>query len=188
MFGDRAENFYLFCIFRCSCILLPDDRGMKDYQTWAIIGAIVLLALIARILLGRSAGPLPYFSRGSLLTDGELAFYDVLRRGLPPGVAISMKVRLADVLDCPSAARQQGYFAKISQKHLDFVLYDVATTKILAAVELDDRSHERRDRRERDAFLEQAMAVAGVPLLRVPAAAWYDARQLRDLVGSAVAA
>ena len=95
-----------------------------------------------------------------------------------------MKVRLADVLDCSSAAKQQGYFAKVSQKHLDFVLYDVVTTRILAAIELDDRSHQRRDRQRRDQFLEEAMSTAGVSLLRSPAAAHYDSRKLRELMTS----
>lgn len=152
-------------------------------QTWIVVGGIIFIALLARILLGRSGGgALPYFSRETLLSDGELAFYEVLRWSIPEGVAISMKVRLADVLDCSSAARQQGYFAKVSQKHLDFVLYDVVTTRILAAVELDDRSHQRRDRQRRDQFLEEAMSTAGVSLLRIPAAAHYDARKLRELV------
>ncbi len=152
-------------------------------QTWIVVGGIIFIALLARILLSRSGGgALPYFSRETLLSDGELAFYEVLRWSIPEGVAISMKVRLADVLDCSSAARQQGYFAKVSQKHLDFVLYDVVTTRILAAVELDDRSHQRRDRQRRDQFLEEAMSTAGVSLLRIPAAAHYDTRKLRDLV------
>ena len=37
---------------------------------------------------------------------------------------------------------------------LDFVLYDCTDAKVVAAVELDDRSHDRRDRRERDEFVE----------------------------------
>lgn len=160
-----------------------DHTQVNDIQTWLLIAGIVLLAIFALIFLGRSGGgALPYFSRETLLSEGELAFYDVLRRSIPDGVAISMKVRLADVIDCSPAARQQGYFAKVSQKHLDFVLYDVVSTRILAGVELDDRSHQRPDRIRRDQFLEEAMSTAGIPLLRIPAAASYDARKLRELV------
>jgi very-short-patch-repair endonuclease len=35
-------------------------------------------------------------------------------------------------------------------------------------IELDDASHERSDRKDRDEFLERALKAAGVPLLRVP--------------------
>ena len=158
---------------------------VNDTQFWIVLAALVVLALIALIFLTRSApGALPYFSREKLLTDGELAFYTVLRQTLPSHMAISLKVRLADVLDCSSAARQQGYFAKVSQKHLDFVLYDITTTQILAAIELDDKTHQRRDRQNRDQFLNEAMATAGVKLLRIPAAAKYDARSIQSLISN----
>ena len=155
---------------------------MHDPSPWLYLAVPVLLAILLRILLGRSGGALPYFSKDFLLSKGEHAFYDVLRRSIPEGVGISMKVRLADVIGCSGADWKQGHGGRISQKHLDFVLYDLVSTRILAAVELDDRSHRRQDRIERDAFLEEAMEAASVPLLRVPAASTYDARSLRDLI------
>ena len=160
---------------------------MTQIPPWAWLATLAILVIVARILLGRSGpGELPYFSKDFLLSKGEHAFYDVLRRSIPEGVGISMKVRLADVIGCSGAAWKEGHGGRISQKHLDFVLYDVVSTQILAAVELDDQSHQRRDRQARDDFLEQALATAGVPLLRVPAASTYDARRLRDLVRSHV--
>jgi hypothetical protein len=66
-----------------------------------------------------------------------------------------------------------GYGRLIAQKHLDFVLIDPATTRIRAAIELDDRTHRLRVRRARDRFVEAAMRAAGVPLLRMPAAGVY---------------
>jgi hypothetical protein len=160
---------------------------MDHMQIGWILGGALLLALL--ILLSRGgARPLPYFSREFLLSNSERAFYTVLRQSIPQGIGICMKVRLADVLDCPSAAKQQGYFAKVSQKHLDFVLYDLVTTRILAGVELDDRSHEQPRRQARDHFVNQAMATAGIPLIRVPAAKTYDLRQIRLLLGSAMTA
>ena len=160
-----------------------DHTQVNDIQIGLLIAGIVLLAIFALIFLGGAGGAaLPYFSRETLLSEGERAFYDVLRTSIPDGVAISMKVRLADVIDCSPAARQKGYFAKVSQKHLDFVLYDVVSTRILAGVELDDRSHQRPDRIRRDQFLEEAMSTAGIPLLRIPAASSYDGRKLRELV------
>jgi hypothetical protein len=157
----------------------PYGHRMKDLPPWIWIAAPVVLLILLRILFSGGAGTLPYFSKDFLLTKGEHAFYDVLRRSLPEGVGISMKVRLADVIGCSGAAWKQGHGGRISQKHLDFVL---ASTAILAAVELDDKTHQRRDRQERDDFLEQAMAAAGVPLVRVPAAANYDARGLREML------
>jgi hypothetical protein len=163
---------------------------MKDFVPWLWVGGLILLAIVVRVILGRlgGGGGLPYFSKEFLLSKGELAFYDVLRRSVPPGIGISMKVRLADVIGCSGAAWKEGYGGKITQKHLDFVLFDIETTRIVAAVELDDRSHRRADRQERDGFLEQAMAAAGVRIVRVSAAASYDARRLRELIAPRVVA
>ena len=157
---------------------------MKSFTTWLCIGGLVLLAMLLRALLGRLGGGwgLPYVSKEFLLSKGELAFYEVLRRSVPSGVGIAMKVRLADVIGCSGAAWKEGYGGKITQKHLDFVLFDANSTRILSAIELDDRSHRRSDRVERDQFLDQAMAAAGVLLVRIPAAASYDPKRLRDLL------
>ena len=109
--------------------------------------------------------------RSAPLSPTELDFYKALERSLGGRDTVCMKVRLADVIECPRAVWHMGYGRLIAQKHLDFVLIDPATTRIRAAIELDDRSHTRLpDRRARDRFVEAAMRAAGVPLVRLPAA------------------
>ena len=150
------------------------------------LGLILLVAgfagLIAALgwLRRRSvAEALPYFSRQTLLSRGELAFYHALRQALPEGVAVSFKVRLSDLINCSGSAWKAGYGARISQKHIDFVIIDAGSTRILLAVELDDRTHRQSIRRERDAFVDRALEAAGVPILRVAAAAAYNPSALR---------
>ena len=51
---------------------------------------------------------------------------------------------------------------------------------------MNDRTHRRRDRRARDAFVDAALSAAGVPIVRVQAAASYDLGELlavRNLSG-----
>lgn len=38
------------------------------------------------------------------------------------------------------------------------------------AIELDEKSHQRKDRKDRDAFVDQVFQAAALPLLHVPAA------------------
>ena len=149
-------------------------------------GLLVVAWLTAwlRGLLGPP--PLPYFSKDRLLSKGELAFYRVLRQVLPQGVSASMKVRLSDVIGCTGDGWRSGFGAKISQKHVDFVLVDVVTTAIRLVIELDDRTHRLPDRQDRDTFVNRALAAAGVPILHVPAAAAYDPRALRGDVSAAL--
>src|SRR5205085_2182044 len=138
---------------------------------WVAVIVVVLVCVVLLIqqVAGRPDGRLPYVSREVLLSQGELAFFRVLRRSVPPDLLIAPKVRLADLIKCPASARKDGFPGRISQKHVDFVLFDAATAAITLVIELDDRSHQRPDRRDRDAFVDRALAAAGIPILHVPA-------------------
>jgi len=125
---------------------------------------------------------LPYRSRTFLLSKTEAAFFHSLRRVAGDQYVISMKVRLADVLRCSREGWREGYGNKIVQKHLDFVLCDSRTVRIVAAVELDDASHQRRDRVERDAFLDAAMKSADIPLIHIRAAMQYNVDELAGIL------
>jgi hypothetical protein len=122
---------------------------------------------------------LPYRSRSALLSRGELAFYRVLLEVVGGRFGISIKPRLADVVWCPPRLFRTGIGGRVSQKHLDFVLYDLGTTAVVLAIELDDRSHDRDGRQARDQFVDEVLELCGVALLRVRAARGYDWRELQ---------
>jgi very-short-patch-repair endonuclease len=65
---------------------------------------------------------------------------------------------------------------------VDFVLYDLKTARIIAAIELDDRSHQRPERQVRDAFFDEALSAAGVLLLRVRASSQYNPYAIRRYI------
>jgi hypothetical protein len=150
----------------------------------AIFFVALLVALLVKLFGGR--GPLPYFSQEFLVTRGEHVFYSALRRAVPDHLIICPKVRMCDLIGCSGEGWKAGYGAKISQKHIDFTLADADTTAIALAIELDDRSHRRPDRIERDEFVDRAFATAGIPMLRVPAAPAYDVRTLRKQIAELV--
>lgn len=114
-----------------------------------------------------------------LLTPAELAFHSVLEPLVRSSCAISTKVRLADLFSVTPGRGQQAAFNRISRKHIDFVLTEPATSRILCAIELDDSSHSRPDRIERDDFVNELFAAHGMPLLRVPFAWTYNVPGLR---------
>lgn len=128
----------------------------------------------------------PYRRRISLLSPGELAFFRVLRLAVEPSHWISIKVRLADVVQCPSQLWNQAPGRRLSQKHIDFVLYDYNTTRIVAAIELDDSSHDRPQRLARDQFIDQTLKATNTPLIRVRAASRYDAAGIRKAIKNAL--
>ncbi len=137
------------------------------YFIGAVVGAVFLIALWRLRPVRRWPRSMPYSRRAGLLSRGELAFYRVLLTAL--------------LVTVPFAVWQE-YGRPISGKHVDFVLADARTTAILLVIELDDRTHQQRDRRERDEFVDGVLGSAGVPLLRVKAAGSYDVGEVRRLV------
>lgn len=134
-----------------------------------------------------TAYPLPYVAREGLLSRGELVFFRVLRRAVANRYSISIKTRLADIIKCPDELWDTPHGRRLSQKHLDFILYDSWTSRIVTAIELDDRSHYRPERRIRDQFIEQALIAGGVALVRIRAAARYDADIISRQIAVAIA-
>ena len=124
---------------------------------------------------------LPYRRRDAMLSQGELAFYTVLRRALRGVFGISLKTRMVDLVMVPAELWDTPHGWKLSQKHVDFVLYDRQTTGIIAVVELDDRTHNSVDRRRRDQFLNRVLNSVKVPVFHIRAARFYDVAELRKL-------
>ena len=167
--------------------MMPSDVLSSPAVLVVIVVVAAILAVALRRAMRGGGGRLPYYSRRFLLSRGEMAFHRVLARALPPGLVICPKVRLADLINCDGDAWRRGYGGRISGKHVDFVLADAATLKIRIAIELDDRSHRRADRQERDAFVDRALEAAGIPIVRVAAAGQYEIRNLTHRLEEALA-
>lgn len=145
-------------------------------------GCLAFLLSFLGIKLGdgaRSSGEeLPYRRRDDFLSPAELSFYRVLAQVVSDRGVICPKVNLADIFFVVNPNEHRGARSKISQKHVDFLVCDPATMKPLFGVELDDSSHARADRQQRDALVNAVFEAAALPLVRVPARASYNLREL----------
>ena len=153
----------------------------------AILLALLLLAAVAAAL--RRGPDLPYVAADALLTPAERAFFGVLRQAAGRDFVLFAKVRLGDILQIERGVegkRRFAAFGRISSKHADFVLCDPRTFRVAVVIELDDRSHRLPARRQRDEFVDAALARAAVPLLRVAAARRYEVEALRAGVATAL--
>jgi hypothetical protein len=127
-----------------------------------------------------------YRKAPALLTAAERSFFGALEQAVNGKFRIMVKVRLADVLRPEKGLDRSAYTGalnRISRKHLDFVLCDPATLVIRAVVELDDGSHQRAARKERDRFLESALESAGIPLHRFSVQRGYKIKSIRNALG-----
>lgn len=120
----------------------------------------------------------PYRVRDDFLSTTELSFYRVLSLVVGTRAIIFTKVGLSDVFYVVRPNENQSYRNRIAQKHVDFVVCDTQTLKPLFAVELDDTSHQRTDRQERDAFVDQVFQSANLPLVHIPAQREYNVQEL----------
>ena len=166
-----------------------------------ILAIFLLVAIVAKALI-RSPAPkalLPnsptetfpevYEPYSSILTPAERSFFGVLEHALGEQQRLFAKVRLADVIrpaPNPSRSGYQSALNRITSKHVDFVLCDRATLKILAAIELDDKSHSGFERGFRDTFLAEALSSAGIPLVRFSARHSYSTNELRDKIAAMI--
>ena len=124
---------------------------------------------------------LPYQRNSVLLSAAERSFLGVLEQALGEGYRVCPKVRVADAISVrrklPRGEWQRA-FNRISSKHFDFVLCRSTDLEIACAVGLDDSTHQRNDRQERDMFLGEVCSVSSLPLLRFPA---KDAYTVSDI-------
>jgi very-short-patch-repair endonuclease len=126
-----------------------------------------------------------YKLRDDFLSPAEANLFRLLREVTADWALICPKVRLADLVYAPRQEHRQAAFNRVSRKHLDFVLCDAVTLRPAVAIELDDRSHERPDRRERDAFVDDVLARAGLPLVRISVQRSYDSHALAAMLAEA---
>ncbi|OGF64997.1 hypothetical protein A2Z53_01300 [Candidatus Giovannonibacteria bacterium RIFCSPHIGHO2_02_42_15] len=140
---------------------------------YIIIGIIVVIAIAIAVARGGFAdveekAKYRYNRKNFFLTRAEHECYDALVEAVGTEYRIFAQVHLPTLVD--HTVRGQDWraaLAHINRKSVDFVLCDKAYLSPKLAIELDDKSHERSDRQERDREVERILREAGVPLLRL---------------------
>ena len=135
-----------------------------------ILGAIACLAVYFQKKHNRPKKSLryQYKRKGRFFTPTELSCFDQLNGILGKDFYIFPQVHLSSLLDHRIVGQNfKAAFNHINGKSVDFVLCDKEHAFLPIAVELDDPSHEKIDRVERDAEVERMLDVAGLPLLRL---------------------
>ena len=135
--------------------------------------AIVLIVLVVLIAVKQKqshngeAGA-SYIRTPALFTPAERSFLGVLDLAAGNDFRVFGKVRVGDVLvprTGQDRSAHQTALNRINRKHFDFILCRPDDLTVLCAIELNDASHQRKDRQERDEFLNKACRSAGLPLI-----------------------
>ena len=139
----------------------------------AIFAALAIL-LVLWLLFGRRKPWLAHIRSKPLLTDNELEFFNRLTRALPR-YYVFPQVALGAIMDAnPDLPAKQRWIIRshFDRKIADFIICEPRTLRVLAIVELDDRTHNTRRDRERDAITQ----AAGIRTLR------YSSREKPSVV------
>lgn len=131
--------------------------------------AAILILLIKLWLKLRKPDITKMYRSKPILTDREYGFYVKLRDLADEyELQIFTKVRLADLIEPKDRSDLSLWwecFNKIKAKHIDFALAD-RDTNIILLIELDDSTHARADRVERDEFVDAILDNTGYTLMR----------------------
>lgn len=81
----------------------------------------------------------------------------VLRTAVSDQAIVCPKVALGDLfmVKADDASKFRTYRNKIDRKHVDFLLCHPQTAHPLIGIELDDKSHQQRDRQNRTVRLQE---------------------------------
>lgn len=149
------------------------------------LASLIVVVILGALLGGKGKKPkeelnlkdednLPYKAVFSILTKSEKQFFHELHQNIDTTkYNISCKVRLLDLLFVPNVPKRQSYLQRVWSKHVDFVISDIQTMKPRLVIELDDSSHNRQDRKDRDAFVDKVLNQAELPILHIQLSANY---------------
>lgn len=119
-----------------------------------------------------------FYKRGKLLTNNELKFYKILKEitknynyNIFTQVVLYEIVRNKEIMD----------FNKIKSKSIDFVITD-ENSQILVCIELDDNTHNRKKRIERDTFINELFKDLNIKLLRIPVKEYYNIQEMERII------
>lgn len=120
---------------------------------------------------------LPYKKRDDFVSASELSFYHTLGTFIENKAVICPKVAVKEVVFIGNSVGKDyiKYFNWIAKKHVDFVLCEASTMRVVCAVELDDKSHQKEKRKQRDAFVDNVFDTAKIPLFHIQAKSGYTA-------------
>lgn len=148
-----------------------------------IVLIVIVLIVVALVVVKgglpvvtKQENELSFVARPELFSAAERSFYGVLKQALGGEYRIFGKVRLGDLVEpAKGLTKSQSTTARnrLNQKHVDFVLCRPATLAVVAVIELDDATHGRKDRSDRDDFVDKALASACLPVVHVPARKAY---------------
>jgi len=109
-----------------------------------------------------------YTSKEYLITQNENQFYNTLSNMVGAQYVIFPQIHLSAIVDHKVKGQNwKGAFSHINSKSVDYVVCTKQDLKPVCAIELDDSTHNREDRRLRDIEVDRILEQAHLPLIHI---------------------
>jgi len=139
---------------------------------------LVVIGILKRIQAkGPTASSDPPFYGKKPLTEPEQTLYFRIREAVPECIVLA-QVALPALVGINSGNNYRDAFNRIAAKYVDFVVC-LPDFTVVAAIELDDKSHARPDRVRADTAKNTALRLAGHPILRFKVHSMPTVEELR---------
>jgi hypothetical protein len=149
---------------------------------FVLLGIILLAIILAQVWL-KGTGQAGAYKARSLMTANEAEFFGRLVAALPDHY-IFPQVAMSALIEATTSDRKKAHSdrLRIAQQRVDYVVCN-KTCKVVAVVELDDRTHLASKDQMRDARLLQG----GIPTVRFQSKSKPSVDSLRAaIIGGAV--
>ena len=149
-----------------------------------LLAALLVLATVTIVALNRQrlAGRVdewPFYARRPLSTPEQILYHRLVK-ALPDHIILA-QVQVSRVLGVKKGFNFHQWNNRINRLSYDYVVCAKDAT-VLAAIELDDRTHESTSRARTDAKKEKATAAGGIRLIRWHVKSLPDAETIRTLL------
>ena len=109
-----------------------------------------------------------YYAKSYVMTSRENECFKILNEIFSSKWFVVPQVHLSALLDYKVKGQNwNAAFRHINGKSVDFVLIGKESYKVVCAIELDDSTHSKPDRKERDIEIERMFKGARIPLARI---------------------
>lgn len=136
-----------------------------------VVFAVIVLLAFKNKKSTTDDKPWPYYAKKPL-TQPEQILYHRLVSAMPECIILA-QVQLSQVLGVKKGFKFNEWNNKINRMSLDYLVC-LKDSTIVAAIELDEKSHEKQSRIEADKKKDKALSDAGITIIR------WNVRDLPD--------
>ena len=158
---------------------------------YAVLIFVIIILIIEKIInnnyysekiINQSNQTNTYTKKEYLLTQNELKFYKLLKQITDKlDLTLFCQVAMYEIINC----KDYKDFNKIKSKSIDFVITE-KNCKIKMCIELDDNTHKKDKRIERDNFVNKLFKETGIKLIRIPVQNYYNIEELEQKIKDSI--